>query len=525
MSDKLTLKCPVHGVIKATKKSKDGLTPSEEYFRVEAIKFLIHKGYPAANFKIEPIIKKFGNANRNSFRSDFAVLDVPIDSINTSNIDELLEHTLLICEVKRDNTKSNYVKNSQVEPILEFAKLQKCVGLYWDNIEQRIFWQEIEAGKREIKEGPLSFLPDFGNHVLTKPISLNETRPADSLIDIFDRIEDVLHQSSFDIAKRYEIILQLLLMKIFDEHSFEGRPDKAVEIQDYTALGTPQSVIKSKFETLLKRATDYYKNHLPNPISTKTELSSETIAEVFKILAPIKITYSKRDVIQTFYMKFAKDLYRWDLAQFFTPTTVTDFIVSIINPQFGHHICDPACGSADFLVAAFQVGRRFNHGYADSVWGSDNSANAVQISVLNMVLNGDGKTNIKKEDSLEKLDQNIDKYDIMLCNPPFGTKILEKRSQILRDFDLGHTWELSEKKHWKKINKLRVSQETGILFIELCVKECKPKGRIGLIVPNGYLGNRSERYRILRDWILRNTKLVGICSFPRFTTSSASGCD
>ena len=132
-------------------------------------------------------------------------------------------------------------------------------------------------------------------------------------------------------------------------------------IQDFTVLGTPADTVKSKFDKLLAKAVTYYEKHLPNKVPSKTLLTADTIIEVLKILAPIRITHSKRDIIQTFYMKFAKDLYRWDLAQFFTPTTVTDFIVDIVNPQFGDHVCDPACGSADFLVAAFHVGLSLIH--------------------------------------------------------------------------------------------------------------------------------------------------------------------
>jgi type I restriction enzyme M protein len=525
MSTKLTLKCPIRGVLKASKKSKDGLTSSEEYFRVEAIKYLIANGYPSENIKIEPIVKKFGNAGRNSFRSDFAVLDVPVDSIDTSNVETLLDHAIIICEVKRDNAKSDYVKHTQVKPMLDFAKLDKCLGLYWDNIEQRVFWQENKKGKRDVKEGPLSFLPDFGSDIQNKPMTFNDTKPSDSLIEIFERIEDILHQAAFDPEKRYEIILQLLLAKIFDEHAFEGRPDKPMVIQDFSVLGTPKNNVKDKFDKLLAKAVTYYEKHLPNKIPSTTPLTPDTIIEILKILAPVRIIHSKRNIIQTFYMKFAKDLYRWDLAQFFTPTTVTDFIVDIVNPQFGDHVCDPACGSADFLVAAFHVGREFNHGYADCVWGVDNSANAVQISVLNMVLNGDGKTNIKKDDSLENADKSKNRYDIMLCNPPFGTKIVEKRPNVLKNFDLGYVWIENDKGELEKTKKILSSQETGLLFAEVCVKQARSqKGRIGIILPNGYLGNRSHKYRVFREWLLKTCKLVGMVSFPRFTFKT-SGAD
>ena len=525
MSKALTLECPIRGVLKVSKKSRDGLTPSEEYFRVEAIRYLLDKGYPAENIKIEPVIKKFGNAGRNSFRSDFLVLDVPANSINTSDVDTLLDHAIVICEVKRENSKADYVKHTQVKPMLDFAKLDRCLGLYWDNVEQRVFWQEVNNGKRKIKEGPILFLPICGNEINTKPITYNDTTPPESLIDTFERIEDILHQAAFSPEDRYQIILQLLLAKIFDEHAFEGRPDQPLTIQDFTILGTPEKTVKDRFDKLLSKAITYYEQHLPKKIPSTTPLTIDTIIEILKILAPIRIIHSKRDVVQTFYMKFAQDLYRWDLAQFFTPTLVTDFIVDVINIQFGDHVCDPACGSADFLVAAFHAGRKYNHGYADCVWGVDNSDNAVQVAVLNMVLNGDGKTNIEKGDSLESVDNNKNRYDVVLCNPPFGKRIIEKRSSVLKKFDLGYDWTQDDEGKFIKSEDIATSQETGILFAEVCVKQARDKGgRIGIILPNGYLGNRSSKYKIFREWLLRHCKLVGMVSFPRFTFK-ASGAD
>ena len=120
------------------------------------------------------------------------------------------------------------------------------------------------------------------------------------------------------------------------------------------------------------------------------------------------------------------------------------------------------------------------------IWGVDNSPNAVQVAVLNMLLNGDGKTNIIKDDSLENIKKYAEKYDVITCNPPFGTKIVEKRSMVLRQYDLGFEWYIDEAGVLKKTDTLLSQQETGILFVEVCVKECKPSGRIAIILPNGY---------------------------------------
>ncbi|MDQ9092421.1 N-6 DNA methylase [Pseudoalteromonas haloplanktis] len=525
MSDKYVITCPVRGQIKVGKKSKGKLSPNEEFYRVEAIKHLVSLGYSPKNILLEPIVKKFGSSGRNSFRSDFAVLDVDTTKIDKSDPDLLLEHALILGEVKKDNSKSDYVKNTQVKPMLDFSSLETCIGIYWDNVEQRVYWQKTDAGKRTTYEGALQFLPHCGQNITTKPFAYSDLAPVDSLIEMFDRVEDILHQASFDHSQRYEIILQLILAKIFDEHSFAGRQDKPVEVQDFSSLGVSASTALVKMNKLLSRSVTFYEKHLPNKVSKQFPITGEVLVDITKIISPILITRSKRDVVQTFYMKFAKHLYKWDLAQYFTPTQITDFIIDVLNPQFGEHVYDPACGSADFLVGAFHKLRQYNAGYADCIWGSDNSSNAVQVAVLNMLLNGDGKTNIHKVDSLETVNDRLDRYDIVVCNPPFGTKIVEKRKAILRQFDLGHEWALTDGIWKQKEDSLLEAQETGLLFAELCIKQAKKeKGRIALIVPNGYLGNRSPKYRVFREWILRHSRIAGIVGFPRFTFKS-SGAD
>lgn len=526
--DSLTLTCPIRGLLKTGAKSKDGLKPSEEYFRVEAIKHLIKLGYPKTHIKVEATVKKFGNSGRNAMRADLAVLDVPVSSITSGDVDQLLEHAIILAEVKRENSAPDYVKNTQVKPLLDFAKRDDCLALYWDNVDQRVFWQERAAGVRSTKEGPLPILPKYGRAIHIKPLTFTDLKPADNLIDIFERIENILHGASVDLEPRYSVMLQLILAKLFDEHAHQAKPSAELAIQDYRAMGGTAKTALSSFNGVLDKAVNYYQYHLPKKIANKLppKVNGDVVMDICKSLAPVCVIASKRDVIQSFYMRFSKGLYKWDLAQFFTPPNVTDYIVDILNPQFGEHMKDPACGSADFLTAAFHKRRDTDPKYADCIWGVDNSENAVQVAVLNMLLNGDGKSNIKEGDSLQSVNDELDCYDIMVCNPPFGLRIVEKRTSVLRNFDLGHEWSLDPSTgSWKKDAKLVAQQETGILFAEACVKQAKPgSGRIGIIFPNGYLGNRSARYQVLREWLLRHTRVVAICSFPRFTFKT-SGAD
>ena len=144
-----------------------------------------------------------------------------------------MKEVVLLCEVKKDNAAKDYVKKTQVRPMLDFAKDIRAIGLYWDNIEQRVFWNEWKDGIREKKEGPLSFLPKYGSAIEAKKLTFNTLSETASLLDVFSRVEGILHQASSSPENRYGIMLKLLLAKIFDEHACEARDDEPTGIQDY----------------------------------------------------------------------------------------------------------------------------------------------------------------------------------------------------------------------------------------------------------------------------------------------------
>lgn len=535
----LTLTCPIRGVLKPKKKRSADLSSLEERHRIDAIRHFIALGYDARKFKIEAVVAKFGHDGKNSFRCDFAILDVDADLIdmNAPNaVDDLLQHAIVLAEIKRDSSKADYVRKTQVEPLLKFAPKKDTIALYWDGINPRIFWKEDDGAMSLIKSGPLALMPKPGISINAVPLTYLNLGPPDSLIDIFSRIEDILHSASISLEERYEVMLQLILAKIYDEHESESNPGASCAFQDFESIGISPKKASDDINNVLSSAVVFYSAHLPKSIDDRFHISDDILAYCGQIMAPHLITSANKEVIQTFYMKFAKDLYRWDLAQYFTPPTVTDFIVEVVNPSSGELIKDPACGSADFLVATFHRSRaRKIKNAADMTYGSDDDKKAVQISVLNMLLNGDGKTNIRKEDSLasvayDREQMKIDnkyrpkQYHVLVCNPPFGVKIVEKRRDILSQFSLGHVWQKDAAGQWRETNEIMTQQEKGLLFVEVCVHQVRQGGRIAIILPNGYLANRSDKYISFREWLLRNCRLVSVCGFPRFTFKT-SGAD
>ncbi len=532
--------CPIRGLLKPQKKRGADLSALEERHRIDAIRHLLGLGYEAKNIKIEAVVAKFGHGGKNSFRCDFAVLNVDaadLDMTADNAVEQLLSHAVLLAEVKRDDTDADYVRRTQVEPLLNFASRKDTMGLYWDGVNPRVFWKEDTGKATEIKSGPLALLPRPGKSIKAKPLLHRDLMPPESLLDIFSRIEDVLHAASVPLEDRYEILLQIILAKIYDEHQGETSQSTPLVFQDFDSLGTSAVHAGKDLNAVLSDAVGFYSAHLPKAIDDKFRVDNATLAHCGQIIAPHLITAANKEVIQTFYMKFAKDLYRWDLAQYFTPPTVTDFVVEVLNPTSGEVVKDPACGSADFLVATFHRSRAKKiRNAADMTCGADFDRKAVQIAVLNMLLNGDGKTNVKEEDSLVVVAQDREKaeadakfkpkqYHALVCNPPFGVKIVEKRKEVLKWFDLGHAWLRNPTtKRLEMRSEVLLQQEKGMLFAEVCVRQARPGGRIAIILPNGYLGNRSDKYLIFREWLLRHCRIVSVCGFPRFTFKT-SGAD
>jgi type I restriction enzyme M protein len=477
MSEAALLHCPIRGNLRVRQRAADQLTFTEVKQRIDAVRYLIQRHYPKENFGIETTLFRIGNAGRNSFRTDFAIYDRPYDDLRGKPEEKRLEHLRVLAEIKRDNTAAERAKATQVRAALNLVPDIDALGVYWDDIEQRFFYRRIEGKRSAIYDAPISKIPDWGSTVGSTKLRYEDLDPAKDLVRIFDEIEDAFHTYIVDKAERYTLIQQLLLLKIHDENTHRiGRKKTAfLEFQDYTAEAISDSEVMRQLNEALARAAAHYNQYLPHGkrIHDKFKCRAEVLRNATKILAPVNILASKVQVIQQFYMKFAKSLYKWDLAQYFTPHEVIDFIVDLTNPMPGEHVYDPACGSADFLISAF---RRAGTASEPCVWGADNSEQAVQISILNMVMNGDGKTQITHQDSLSAYAAtSAPQYSVVLCNPPFGTKIVERRYEVLRKFDMGHKWERSDK-GVTKTEEVRATQQTGILFAEMCVRLTKPGG-------------------------------------------------
>jgi len=215
--------------------------------------------------------------------------------------------------------------------------------------------------------------------------------------------------------------------------------------------------------------------------------------------------------------------------QFRTPRHIIDLIVALVNPQPKHRICDPACGTAGFLISAFTHILRQNtkpadlkRGLADggqlkpAQWkfleeqaftGFDNDANMVKIAILNLYLHQLEKARVSMLNPLTTGFGGAypgQQFDIILANPPFAGKVQDE--SILADLNY-------------KLN----TRATELLFLKWFIDHLAPGGRAGVIVPNGVLFGSTNAATSLRELLLTECDLQAVISLPSGVFKPYSG--
>ena len=194
--------------------------------------------------------------------------------------------------------------------------------------------------------------------------------------------------------------------------------------------------------------------------------------------------------------------------QFRTPRHIIRLMVDMTAPTPKDVICDPACGTAGFLVAASEhlkehhsdtiykdavASRRFHertfHGY-------DFDNTMLRIGSMNMLLHGMENPDIRYRDSLAQTDDDdAERYSLVLANPPFAGSL---------DYE-------STAKDLQQVVK---TKKTELLFLALFLRLLQPGGRAAVIVPDGVLFGSSKAHKTLRTILVEDQKLDAVVSMP-----------
>lgn len=194
--------------------------------------------------------------------------------------------------------------------------------------------------------------------------------------------------------------------------------------------------------------------------------------------------------------------------QFRTPRHIIKLMVEMMAPTPADTICDPACGTAGFLVASAEYllahhqaaiyatpesTQRFNE---DTFHGFDFDSTMLRIGSMNMLLHGIENPRIENRDSLSESHAGVEsRFSLILANPPFAGSL---------DYE-------STAKDLLAIVK---TKKTELLFLALFLRLLKNGGRAAVIVPDGVLFGSSRAHKTLRQMLVEEHKLDGIVSMP-----------
>jgi len=505
------LVCPIRGKLGTTYFAKDGLTVTEEARRIECIKFLLGKKYPKAHFECETlIIKHIGNAGRNSLRADIVIYDIPqVDAKDLTDA-KRNKHIILIAEIKRESKSKKGAVSFQLEPALRQIDNPLVYGAYWDDINRHLFIKKVENNETVILKDELGNIPVYGNQYKYKRLKYeNLIKPEDIAATLMD-IANILRSNHInDDATRYRETVKLLLAKYIDEREGKETGNDLI-LQVVPGI---DSDFADRVKGLYKRTARIYSKAKSIFSQDTPVIDEKALKDIVEKVQGLNLLDSSSDSMQQVFMTFVPAVFKKDLDQYFTPLTLVSCMVEVLKPGPNDKVVDPAMGTADFLTAAMQYRFKFDDGQViNRVYGADKDIQAYELAVINMILNKDGQTNLQNIDSIEKSALWEGQMDVALCNPPFGSKTVETRKAVLKEYDLGYHWTYENGK-WEKTATVLESQQLGILFIERCYKLLADGGRMGIILPEGYLCTASYGY--VRQWIIDNFKITGLVELPR----------
>lgn len=289
------------------------------------------------------------------------------------------------------------------------------------------------------------------------------------------------------------------------------------------------------------------------------KLSPRSLAYIVSELQRYSLLNTNIDIKGKAYEEIVGANLRGDRGEFFTPRNVMKMTVEMVNPTIDERVLDSSCGTGGFIVTALTHAiDQLEHQYSEELgverqnwdaetlsafrdkisdmaasnfFGFDINPDLVKATKMNMVMNNDGSGNILQTNSLlpphewteefrtrlaDALHINkstlrnhnsIAYFDVIVTNPPFGSKIPIKDESVLKQFELAHIWTENKKTGvWTMTDRLQSSVPPEILFIERCTQLLVPGGRMGIVLPDSILGSPGLEY--IREWMIKYHRIV-----------------
>jgi type I restriction enzyme M protein len=328
----------------------------------------------------------------------------------------------------------------------------------------------------------------------------NITHTKNELIEIFSFANDLLRQEGMrEGVERFTEFSNLLFLKLVDE--IEEDRDKKGEKRRLEKRYCWSSFNKKPAKELMDYINDTVLPKLVNKYNGSGDVFNKELAikneiilkKIVDKLSELTLSNTDSDVKGDAFEYFLKNSITVgnDLGEYFTPRHIVKLVVDLVDPNFGETIYDPCCGTGGFLIEAFRHIRKkvkptkenMNFLENKTIYGRELTGTA-KIAKMNMILAGDGHTNIRQMDSLSEPVK--EKYDVVLTNYPFSQK-----TQFANLYGLN-------------------TIEGNPVFLKHIIDALKDGGRAGIVVPDGVLFGKGNDYIKVRKLLVETCNVKAV---------------
>ncbi|MCE8163059.1 MAG: N-6 DNA methylase [Candidatus Moeniiplasma glomeromycotorum] len=573
-------------------KGKDG-KPNEEYYKWQFFYSLIYSGLYQKDYIGCEVYFPKGNKNSAPIKLDGAIFDDPKwfeyyekfhRNKDQQSLDWLRKHLIGVIEFKKENPKdTEIVYNQQLKPAMKESENKFCLGILYDAERLYLFQKRnenylrlnepynLKGEKSTTKDLCLHLtdayykIPSF-NHLQSKVVRVTIDRTKRTIDDLdiitgvhskqlsdgVSQILRVMDKVSMKNQRGYEILIQTLALKIFDEkRSFKVVPRAHVEfyktdpeaerllfyITKEEKINLNDEEIQKfveRIKKLYKDSSDDYDILKKETIGWKNSSHIQVISEIVEQFQDYSFIKShKTDLYQIVFYRFANEFSKAEKGQFITPIPLIDFLVKIVNPRSNEKVIDPTVGIADFLSSSYINSKSKLDD--KNIFGIDNDDQMIMLAQLNMLLNGDGnavlehipdkgsilwkfsnKKNNKPVDLKPNLHKNgnwdnwkdqteLKKFDVVLTNPPFGEdrKYELRTSKDKEIIEMYELWHVARCGNWIDL---------GLVFLENAYRILEENGRIGIVLSNSLAS--IDRWEKARKWLMSKMRIVALFDLP-----------
>ena len=499
----------------------------EERVRNDFLRILIDDyGYRESEIEMEFPIPR---GSRSSDRADIAIF-------KSSTGRDPARDIIGIVETKKPDERSGLAQ------LKSYMTATSAIWGVWTNGKSIEYLCKPE-GQSSIHDNLLNNIPVRGQRLEdVGKLAKGDLKPysGTGLKVSFRRILNTLYANT-NISRREKLgneMIKLIFSKIRDETTFPENPPAF-----YAGYGEDPKIVKGRIDDLFQGVVkEYSADGLFDP-HDKITLDDKGVAWVVGQLERGSLVNTPSDVVGDAFEVFAESKFVGEKGEFFTPRGVIDIAVNLSGPHPNDTICDPACGSGGFLIAAMRTmwalmenrpqWRNLRPDHLQSAkqsvakrcfFGIEKEIDLVRIAKAYMAISGDGRSNVVQENSLHPApdfegeaamrfvaEGSFHQFDCVMTNPPYGTK-----TKVLKEdaglFELGHKWTRTGRQWCKEES---VPRNPYILFVERCFNMLKEGGRLAIVLPETVFHAPSTEY--LRIWIENRCRVSAVIDLPHNT--------